>query len=130
MKFASFLSIERVIVGCLCAGALVAAACADGRGFPTSPSASVPGGGPAAPANEGAVRRAVTASVAARSGELHVTKECSKYTFLAGSFCTITSSNVEAIEVGSRVVYAQAAGPASLDSDIVLDLPEIGRAHV
>jgi len=50
-----------------------------------------------------------------------VTKECSEYTGKAGSFCTITSSNVKAIEVGSRVVYAQAAGAASLDSDVVLD---------
>jgi hypothetical protein len=55
------------------------------------------------------------------SGDLHVTKECSAYKGLAGDFCTITSSNLEAIEVGSRVVYAQAAGAASLESDIVLD---------
>lgn len=51
---------------------------------------------------------------------LHLTKECSKYTGLADSFCTITSSNVEAITVGSRVVYLQPAGTTSLDSDIVL----------
>ncbi|MEO5919356.1 MAG: hypothetical protein ABIQ17_07320 [Candidatus Limnocylindrales bacterium] len=56
-----------------------------------------------------------------RSGDLQVTKECSAYTGLAGQFCTITSSNLEAIEVGSRVVSAQAAGAGSLDSDIVLD---------
>jgi hypothetical protein len=31
-----------------------------------------------------------------RSG-LHVTKECSEYTGLADSFCTITSSNLDAI---------------------------------
>jgi hypothetical protein len=56
----------------------------------------------------------------ARSGELHVTKECGEYTGQAGQFCTITSSNVKAIPVGSRIFYLQAAGPASLDSDIVL----------
>ena len=55
-----------------------------------------------------------------RHGALHLTKECSEYTGLADSFCTITSSNVKAIKVGSRVVYLQAAGPTSLDSDIVL----------
>src|SRR5256885_5951426 len=44
-----------------------------------------------------------------RSGELHVTKNCSHYTGAAGSFCTITSSNLNAIKVGSRVVYASAA---------------------
>jgi hypothetical protein len=64
--------------------------------------------------------RSVAAS-SPRSGVLHVAKECSAYTGLAGSFCTITSSNLNAIDVGSRIVYAQAAGAASLDSDIVLD---------
>lgn len=44
-----------------------------------------------------------------RSGDLHVTKECSEDKGLAGDFCTITSSNLEGIEVGSKVVYANAA---------------------
>jgi len=55
-----------------------------------------------------------------RSRALHVTKECSQYTGLADSYCTITSSNVRAIPVGSRVVYLQAAAATSLDSDIVV----------
>jgi hypothetical protein len=60
-----------------------------------------------------------------RSGQLHVTKECSRYTAAAGSFCTITSSNLNAIRVGSRVVYASAADPSAgvLDSDLVIDGP-------
>ena len=65
-----------------------------------------------------------------RSGALHVTKECSEYTGAAGSFCTITSSNLKAIEVGSRVVYAKAAGdPVAgvLDTDIILDPPGPGN---
>ena len=60
------------------------------------------------------------AASSARRGALHVTKECSEYTGQADSFCTITSSNLKAIKVGSRVVYLQAAGATSLDSDIVL----------
>ncbi|HEU4749330.1 MAG TPA: hypothetical protein VFS56_12575 [Gemmatimonadaceae bacterium] len=56
-----------------------------------------------------------------------MTKECSEYTGLAGSFCTITSSNLKQIEVGSRVVYAEAAGATSLDSDVVLDPPGPGN---
>ena len=36
----------------------------------------------------------------ARSGDLEVTKECSEYKGEAGDFCTITSSNLEEIEVG------------------------------
>ena len=55
-----------------------------------------------------------------RRGALHVTKECSEFTGLADSFCTITSSNLPAIKAGSRVVYLQAAGATSLDSDVVL----------
>lgn len=57
-----------------------------------------------------------------RSGYFHVDKECSQYTFLAGSFCTITYSNINAIKVGSRVVYARAAdfGSMTLDSDIAI----------
>jgi hypothetical protein len=68
---------------------------------------------------------ALAPSVAAsspRSGDLHVTKECSQYNFAAGGFCTITSSNINAIKVGSTVVYAQAAdfNSMTLDTDIVI----------
>jgi hypothetical protein len=63
-----------------------------------------------------------------RSGALHVTKECSQYTRLAGGFCTITSSNLKAIEVGTRVVYAVASGPTVLNSDVVLDPPGPGHS--
>jgi hypothetical protein len=62
-----------------------------------------------------------------RSGSLHVTKECSTYTGLAGSFCTITSSNVKEIEVGSKVIYTVGAGATLLDTDITLDLPGSGN---
>ena len=67
-----------------------------------------------------ATSSAATSASAPRRGALHVTKECSEYTGLADSYCTITSSNLKAIKVGSRVVYLQGAGPTSLDSDIVL----------
>jgi hypothetical protein len=56
-----------------------------------------------------------------RSGALHATKECSEYTGLAGSFCTFTSSNLRALDVGSRIVYLSAAGATSLDTDVVLE---------
>jgi hypothetical protein len=61
---------------------------------------------------------------------LHVTKECSKFTGAAGSFCTITSSNLPEIVVGSSVNYDQAAGiPAGmLDSNVVLDAGGGNRA--
>src|SRR5438128_6973846 len=62
-----------------------------------------------------------------RSGALHVTKECSQYTRLAGGFCTITSSNLKDIEVGTRVVYAVASGATVLNSDVTLDPPGPGN---
>ena len=48
----------------------------------------------------------------------------------AGSFCTITSSNLSRILVGSTIVYDQAAGiPAGmLDSNVVLDAGNGNRA--
>ena len=59
---------------------------------------------------------------------LHMTKECSQYTGAAGSFCTITHSNVEAIDKGAKVTYASAAGATSLDSDVVLDTGQGNKA--
>jgi hypothetical protein len=55
-----------------------------------------------------------------RSGALHVTKECSQYNGTVGSFCTITSSNINAIKAGMRVVYLQVPANGVLDSNIVL----------
>ena len=120
-----------VVIAGLCAGALAASGCADGRGVPTSPSAgeAVSGLAGTAPGNE-ETGRPVSPSLSAspRSGDLPVTKECSGYTGAAGSFCTITSSNVKAIEVGSKILYLQ---PEQLftasGSDVVLDSPGPGN---
>jgi hypothetical protein len=63
-------------------------------------------------------------------GNLHVTKECTEYHSLIGEFCTITSSNLAPIKVGSKVYYDQAAGTPKglLDSNIVLDAGNGNRA--
>ena len=52
----------------------------------------------------------------------HLTKTCppSQYQGQIGGYCTVTASNVAAIGVGTKIFYAQAAGPTSLDSDIIL----------
>jgi hypothetical protein len=122
------LTMQRLAIGCVCA-ALAAAGCAGGSVNPVSPSAS-PARSSLAAAGPGPVGSHVSASFP-RSGNLHVTKTCppSTYTGAAGDFCTITSSNVPEIEVGSRVVYAQAAdfSTLSLDSDVVIDLPGPGH---
>jgi len=107
---------ERVFIACFCAAALAAVGCADGSVHPGSPGASPVISTPASSASF------------ARSGALRVTKECSAYTGAAGDVCTITSSNVKEIAVGSRVVYARAANfsTLSLDTDVILDLPAPG----
>jgi hypothetical protein len=66
---------------------------------------------------------AVAGSASPRSGDLHVTKDCSQNFGRAGDYCTIRSSNLNAIDSSMRVVYASAAGATSLDSDLVLDGP-------
>ena len=101
------------VLACVCVVVVTAAAC---NGGPTSPSSSLSG--------------TLASSASPRNGELHVTKTCDgTYNFQAGDFCTITSSNVGAIEAGSKVIYASAANLATLtlDTDVVLDLPGPGN---
>jgi len=107
------LTMKRAAIGCLCAGALVTAACTGGSGVPTSPTASVAESGSTADSP--------------RSGSLQVKKDCLDYTGAAGSYCTITESNLKQIEVGSKIVYTQAAGATALDSEIVL---QVGPGNV
>ena len=59
-----------------------------------------------------------------------MTKECSEYTAVAGSFCTITSSDLRGIKKRSKVIYDQAAGipKGMLDSNVVLDAGNGDRA--
>ena len=71
----------------------------------------------------------VAAASNAQNGRLHVTKECSQYSGLDGSFCTITSSNLPEIKVDStnpanstKVYYDQAGNTPTngMDSNVVL----------
>jgi hypothetical protein len=64
---------------------------------------------------------ASAAASSPRSGTLHVRKDCAQNTGRAGSFCTIIRSNLDALKVGSRIVYLQAsAADGATDSDIVI----------
>jgi hypothetical protein len=51
---------------------------------------------------------------------LHVTKDCSGAKGDVGNFCTIRSSNVKALKVGSKIFYLQAAGKNELNSDTAI----------
>jgi hypothetical protein len=65
---------------------------------------------------------AANAAASPRSGELHMSKDCSTYTGLAGQHCTITSSSLRALGPGARIVYASPAdfGTMTLDTDITI----------
>jgi len=63
-----------------------------------------------------------------RSGVLHATKTCPDYRGNAGDFCTITSSNLEEVEVGSKIYYAKPLVDGKLDSDLVLVPPGNGNS--
>ena len=110
---------------------LAGVACADRPG-PTSPSATAPVSSLAAtaPGDEGTAQQADAQALSAsstRSGAFHVTKECSTYTGPAGDHCTVIASDLKAIEVGTRFVYAQAVVNGVLDSNVVLDPPGPGN---
>ena len=115
------LALQRVVIACVCAAALVAVGCANGSLNPVSPSAS--------PAISSLAAPGATSASFPRSGAAHVTKECLAYSGQAGDFCSIASSDLKEIEAGSRVVYAQAANFTTLllDSDVVLDSPGPGN---
>jgi hypothetical protein len=80
------------------------------------------------PLGSGAVL--ASASSGGQKGKLHITKNCSGYTGQAGDFCTISSSNVRAIPVGSKVFYFEPLVPSTglLDSNVVLDAGSGNRA--
>jgi len=61
------------------------------------------------------------ASATPRGGQLHITKDCTGYTGLAGQTCTVSASNVRAIPNGAVITYASGVVNGVLDSDLTLD---------
>jgi hypothetical protein len=62
-----------------------------------------------------------------RAGSFYAHKNCDQYTGLAGGFCTLTESTLKQIPDGTKVVYASAATPTALSSDIMLVSPNPGN---
>ena len=50
----------------------------------------------------------------------HATKDCSGAKGVAGNFCTIRSSNVKALPVGTKIFYLQPGGKTALNSDTAI----------
>src|SRR5436305_1372907 len=100
--------IHRNALGAAATIALVVIGACDGRG---SPSPTSP------PASSGiSADEALSFSRSPRAGVLHATKACPDYHGNAGDFCSITSSNLAEVEVGSRVYYASPLLDGKLDS--------------
>ena len=100
-----------VVVGCLCAGVLTAVGCADGRGIPTSPSATGAVSGLAAtvPGTAGTAPQAV----------LLLTKTCD-----AIDHCTVITSSSGPFPVGSDVNYFGPLLEARTTSRILVTTPD------
>ena len=59
-----------------------------------------------------------------------MTKECSEFSGLPGGFCTITGSNLNAIDAGMKVVYTNpAVVGTALSSDLFVDGPGNNDAY-
>ncbi len=122
MKSPIFLPIERLVVGCLCAGALAAGACGDGHGAPTSPTASpVAASLPAVvPGNQGTVPQTAEAPSALSKSHslLLLTKTCD-----AIDHCTVITVAAGPIPVGTGAFYTGPLLENRTTSGIVLTTP-------
>jgi hypothetical protein len=104
----------------LIATAIIASVVATACESPRSPAT-----GPSAPgtisANQNGAAWSSDESFS-RRGKIHLTKECSVYTGMAGSYCTITKSNLSEIAVGTREFALRDADlvGGTLNSDGVL----------
>ena len=85
-------SMRFVVIGCLCGGVLTAIGCADGRGIPTSPSATV--------AVSGSAATVPGPAATAAHPVLLLTKTCD-----AIDHCTVITSSSGPFPVGSDVNY-------------------------
>ena len=72
----------------------------------------------------------VLADDTSRDGTGHLTFDCTEYNGSPGSPCTITSSNIPEIPVGTVVYHIQAANivPNLLDTSVVYDAGDGNRA--
>lgn len=110
---------HRLALGAQAIVALVVLTACDGNGstVPTSPPVSS-----TVSAGEASFSRSP------RSGRLHATKACPDYHGNAGEFCSITSSNLREIEVGSKIYYASPLIDGKMDGELTLIPPGNGNS--
>ena len=98
------------VIGCLCAGVLAGVGCADGRGIPTSPSATE--------AVSGLAATVPGTAVTAAHPVLLITKTCD-----AIDHCTVISPSFGPFPVGSEVDYFGPLLQARTTSKIRVKIP-------
>ena len=108
MKFAIFLTMKPVVIGCLCVGTLTAVSCAGGGGVLTSPSANpaVSSLVATAPANgESRPRATAPSSKSSPIRDLSLTKTCDVTNLPTELNCTVVTSENGPLPVGTRADY-------------------------
>ena len=121
MNFTKLLTTNRVVLGCLCAGALALAACAGG---PTAPSASAVTSSltaTAAASEQPAGQGAVTANLASASSPIQpllVRKTCDAF-----NHCTVVESVTGPLPVGTEAFYSGPLLETRTTSGVTLTTP-------
>src|SRR5688572_24902490 len=121
MKLGFLLNVRHGVAGCLCAASLVAVGCADGRGVPTGPSASVSVSGLAANATGDQ-----QSSAFSPIDRLFLTKTCDA-AFPTTPICTVQVSEAGPFPAGTQAYYTFAVldvdKPPLLSASVVLTTP-------
>ena len=124
MKFTKLLTTNRVALGCLCAGALAVASCADGPGSLTGPSASAVTSSltaTSAATEQPVGQGAVTANLASASSPIQhllVRKTCD-----AINHCTVVESETGPLPVGTEAFYTGPLLESRTTSGVILTTP-------
>jgi|SRR5688572_14604175 len=119
MKLGFLLNVRHGVAGCLCAASLVAVGCADGRGVPTGPSASVSVSGLAANATGDQ-----QSSAFSPIDRLFLTKTCDA-AFPTTPICTVQVSEAGPFPQGTEAYYTFAVLDFNklLSASVVLTIP-------
>ncbi len=120
------LTMKRVAIGCLGAGAFGALACSDGGGLPTRPSATaaVSRVEVIASGTEGSVAQATSsAAKASPIDRLLLTKTCDA-AFPNTPICTVVTSEHGPLPIGTEAVYTIREFGTVLSANLVLTTPD------
>jgi hypothetical protein len=116
MKLEALVAVKRLVAACLCAVTLAAVACADGRGLPTTPSAT------AAMPNLEFTATDNRSSAAPGAMHLLITKTCDA-AFPATPICTVVSSPAGPIPIDTQAEYTVRVFNQVMSANVLLTTP-------